>query len=71
MVIRNTPKDISKYILVTDDKIIFQLSEKGIFPIYIDNKTAYFKKQQLTEATTYTWYYKWYYITGGIRHWKN
>lgn len=48
MVIRNTPKDISKYILVTDNKIIFQLSEKGIFPIYIDNKTAYFKKQQLT-----------------------
>lgn len=36
MVIRNTPKDISKYILVTDNKIIFQLSEKGIFPIYIE-----------------------------------
>ncbi len=48
MVIRNTPKDISKYILVTDNEVIFQLSTKGIFPIYIDNQTAYFKKQQLT-----------------------
>lgn len=48
MVIRNTPKDISKYILVADNDIIYKLSTKGIFPRYIDKKAAYFKKEQFT-----------------------
>ena len=40
MVIRGTPKDIKKYVLIDDDNILYQLSVKGIFPKYIDNKQA-------------------------------
>ena len=48
MVIRSTPQDIDKYILVNEDNIIYQLSQLGIFPTYIDNKQAYFDKTELT-----------------------
>ena len=48
MVIRGTPKNIDDYIFVDNDDIIYKLSKRGIFPTYIDNKQAYFKKQQLT-----------------------
>ena len=48
MVIRSTPQDIDKYILVNEDNIIYQLSQLGIFQTYIDNKQAYFDKTELT-----------------------
>ena len=48
MVIRGTPKDIKKYVLIDDDNILYQLSIKGIFPKYIDNKQAYFDKKDVT-----------------------
>jgi hypothetical protein len=48
MVIRGTPKDESKYIIVEDDDIIYELSVRGIFPSYIDNKRAYFEKEKVT-----------------------
>ena len=48
MVIRGTPNDITKYIEVNNDELIYQLSVKGIFPKYIDNNKAYFEKQDVT-----------------------
>ena len=48
MVIRGTPKDIDKYILIDNDNIIYQLSVKNIFPKYIDNIQAYFDKRDIT-----------------------
>lgn len=48
MVIRGTPQDIEKYILVDNDDIIYQLSLKEIFPMYIDDTQAYFEKQNIT-----------------------
>lgn len=48
MVIRGTPKDVKSYVTIKDDYIIYQLSVKNIFPIYIDNMQAYFNKQDLT-----------------------
>lgn len=48
MVIRGTPKDVSKYIEVDNDDMIYQLSVKGIFPKYINNQKAYFDKQDVT-----------------------
>ena len=48
MVIRGTPKDMDKYILIDNDNIIYQLSVKNIFPKYIDNIQAYFDKRDIT-----------------------
>lgn len=48
MVIRGTPKDMDKYILIDNDNIIYQLSVKNIFPKYIDNTQAYFDKKDIT-----------------------
>lgn len=48
MVIRGTPKDESKYIIVEHDDIIYELSVRGVFPSYIDNKRAYFEKEKVT-----------------------
>lgn len=48
MVIRGTPQDVEKYILVDNDDIIYQLSLKKIFPMYIDDTQAYFEKQSIT-----------------------
>ena len=65
MVIRGTPKNIDKYVTVDNDEIIYQLSQLGIFPKYIDNQQAYFEKQQLTLDTINNIIYK-----GEIKHWK-
>lgn len=65
MVIRNTPKDINKYIMVSDDNAIYQLSLMDIYPLYIDNETAYFKKEQLTLDIINDILAK-----GEIEHWK-
>ena len=48
MVIRGTPKDESRYIIVENDDIIHELSVREIFPSYIDNKRAYFEKKKVT-----------------------
>ena len=48
MVIRGTPKDESRYIIVENDDIIYELSVREIFPSYIDNKRAYFEKKKVT-----------------------
>ena len=48
MVIRGTPKDENKYIIVDDDNIIYKLSVKGIFPTYINNERAYFERERVT-----------------------
>ena len=48
MVIRETPKDASQYIVINNDDIIYQLSIKEIFPKYIDNTQAYFDKRDIT-----------------------
>jgi hypothetical protein len=45
MVIRGTPININNYIQVSDDYIIYKLSEQGIFPKYIDNDYAYFEEE--------------------------
>lgn len=45
MVIRGTPININNYIQVSDDYIIYKLSEQGIFPKYIDNDCAYFEEE--------------------------
>jgi hypothetical protein len=48
MVIRGTPKNESKYIMIENDDIIYELSVKGIFPRYINNQRAYFEKEKVT-----------------------
>lgn len=48
MVIRNTPKEQDKYIIVQNDDIIHELSTRGIFPKYINNQQAYFEKKDIT-----------------------
>lgn len=50
MVIRGTPKYIENYITVSDNYIIYKLSEQGVFPIYIDNNLAYFEDDLTTIA---------------------
>ncbi len=48
MVIRGTPKYVENYITVKDDYIIYKLSEQGVFPIYIDEDSAYFEDTLMT-----------------------
>lgn len=48
MVIRGTPKDIDKYIIIENDDIIYDLSVEGIFPHYIDKDKAYFEREDVT-----------------------
>lgn len=50
MVIRGTPKYVENYITVSDNYIIYKLSEQGVFPIYIDNNLAYFEDNLTTIA---------------------
>lgn len=50
MVIRGTPKYVENYITVSDNYIIYKLSEQGVFPIYIDDKFAYFEDNLTTIA---------------------
>lgn len=50
MVIRGTPKYVENYITVKDDYIIYKLSEQGVFPIYIDEDSAYFEDTLMTIA---------------------
>lgn len=50
MVIRGTPKYVENYITVSDNYIIYKLSEQGVFPIYIDNNLAYFEDDLTTIA---------------------
>lgn len=50
MVIRGTPKYVENYITVKDNYIIYKLSEQGVFPIYIDDKLAYFEDNLTTIA---------------------
>lgn len=42
MVIRETPKDIERYIKVHDQDKIVKLAQKGFNPTYIDEYFAYF-----------------------------
>ena len=66
MVVRGTPKNnMDKYITINNDNIIYQLSRLGIFPKYIDDKQAYFEKQNLTLDIINDIIYK-----GEIEHWK-
>lgn len=65
MVIRRTPQDIEKYIIIEDDNIIYELSIKGIFPIYIDNERAYFEREQVTLDIIND------IVSKGEKHWKN
>lgn len=44
MVIRQTPKDKHKYVIINNSKMIYELSELGIFPKYMDNINLYFAK---------------------------
>ena len=45
MVIRGTPREIDKYVLV-DSKTSINLHENGFFPKYIDENGVYFVKSQ-------------------------
>lgn len=47
MVIRGTPKDVNHYIIIYDDKKIYDLSMLGVFPKYIDNDYAYFESNKI------------------------
>ena len=43
MIIRETPKDIERYIKVYDKDKIVRLGKKGFNPTYVDNDFAYFE----------------------------
>lgn len=44
MIIRDTPKNIDDYMLVTDAELTAQLHEMGVYPMYIDPAGVYFLK---------------------------
>lgn len=44
MIIRDTPKEIERYVLINDTNITLALQEMGFFPKYIDNNGLYFIK---------------------------
>jgi hypothetical protein len=50
MIIRETPKDTSKYILVKNDYFNAYLQENGYVPMYVDNKGVYYKKSGMLES---------------------
>lgn len=44
MIIRDTPKNVDDYMLVTDAELTAQLHEIGVYPMYIDPAGVYFLK---------------------------
>ncbi len=44
MIIRDTPKDIDNYELITDAEVTAKLQELGVYPMYIDSNGVYFLK---------------------------
>jgi hypothetical protein len=50
MIIRETPKDTSKYILVKNNYFNAYLQENGYVPMYVDNKGVYYKKSGMLES---------------------
>jgi hypothetical protein len=44
VIIRDTPKNIDDYMLVTDAELTAQLHEMGVYPMYIDPAGVYFLK---------------------------
>ena len=50
MVIRNTPKDPSKYIAVKSRIVNNYLQTMGYFPEYVDNNNVYYKKSGMLES---------------------
>jgi hypothetical protein len=44
MIIRETPKDIEKYIIITESEIALKLQELEFYPKYIDINGVYFEK---------------------------
>lgn len=44
MVIRQTPKDRYKYVVINNSKMIMELAELGIYPKYMDDMNHYFVK---------------------------
>ena len=50
MVIRNTPKDPSKYIAVKNKVVNNYLQSMGYFPEYVDSNSVYYKKSGMLES---------------------
>lgn len=51
MIIRETPKDIDKYIRIFDEEKIIKLGQRGFNPKYIDKDFAYFEdSKELIDA---------------------
>jgi len=46
MIIRKTPKDKEKYIIVTNNELAFKLQLNGFMPKYIDDEAMYFIKSE-------------------------
>lgn len=44
MIIRETPKDIENYTIISDSDIILKLQELEFYPKYIDQVGVYFEK---------------------------
>ena len=44
MIIRDTPIDLSNYVLVEDTDIALRLQEQEFYPQYMDSKGLYFVK---------------------------
>lgn len=49
MIIRQTPKDKDKYIIVRDNDMVYQLHIRGFVPKYIDEDGVYFIKDKEIE----------------------
>jgi len=50
MIIRETPKDKNKFILVKNSYLNAYLQENGYAPMYVDSKGVYYKKSGMLES---------------------
>lgn len=46
MIIRGTPKDLNKYVVISSEFMIQKLHENNFSPIYIDGNYVYFEKNE-------------------------
>lgn len=44
MIIRETPKDIEKYVLIENTDVALELQEQAFYPKYMDSNGLYFVK---------------------------